>query len=103
MHLQNGWMVGFVSRYRPPLFKYDKHAVVVGAARTIDALVPPPQQQGSQQQQQQADAHAAHYQARVVLLLRQRHLTQMSDGVRLPPLEEAEGFMVERHRVTSVT
>lgn len=72
-------------------FTRDKRAAAVGSALTIDVLVPLPQHQRPQQQQQQADAHAAHYQARVVLLLSQRHLAQMFDGVRLPPLEEAEG------------
>lgn len=54
-------------------------------------LVPPPHEQRSQQQQQQADTHAAHDEARVVLLMSQRHLAQMPDGVRLPPLKEVEG------------
>lgn len=71
----------------------DKRAAAFGSAPTIDVFVPLPQHQRSQQQQQQADAHAAHYQACVVLLLSQRHLAQMSDGVRLPPLEESEGSM----------
>lgn len=56
------------------------------SALTVDVFVPPPHQQRAQQKQQQADAHAAHDQAREVLLLCQRHLAQMPDGVRLPPL-----------------
>lgn len=75
------------------LGQYDKMAAAFGSAFTIDVLVSLPHQQRSQQQQQQADTHTAHYQARVVLLLSQRHLAQVSNGVRLPPLEEAEGFM----------
>lgn len=56
---------------------------------TINVFVPPPHQQPSQHQQQQADAHAAHNEPCVVLLLRQRHLAQVPDGVRLTPLKEA--------------
>lgn len=84
-------MVGFCS----VLFEVRKHAAACGSALTVDVFVLLPQQQRSQQHQQQADAHAAHHEARVVLLLRQRHLAQMSDGVGLPPLQEAEGFMEE--------
>lgn len=70
-----------------------QQAAVFGSAVTVDVLVSPPHEQRSHQQQQQADTHAAHHQAREVLLLGQRHLAQVPDGVRLPPLEEAEAFM----------
>lgn len=63
-------------------------------ALTIDVLVPPPHQQRSQKEQQQADTHTAHDEACVVLLLRQRHLAQMPDGVRLAPLNNGKGFGV---------
>lgn len=59
---------------------------------TINVFVLLPHQQRSQQQQQQADAHAAHNEARVVLLLCQRHLAKMSDGVRLTPLKMVHGI-----------
>lgn len=55
---------------------------------TVDVFVPPPHEQRPQQQQQQADAHAAHDEARVVLLLGQHQNAQVLDGVRLPPLKE---------------
>lgn len=58
---------------------------------TVDALVPAPQQQRPQQEQQQADAHAAHDQPRVVLLLGQHQDAQVPDAVSLPPLEEGGG------------
>lgn len=80
-------------------FTEDTRAAAFGSALTIDVFVLLPQHQRSQQQQQQADTHAAHYQAHVVLLLSQRHLAQMSDGVRLPPLEEAEGSMSKSIRL----
>lgn len=57
---------------------------------TVNVFVFPPHEQRSQHQQQQADTHTAHDQARVVLLLSQRHLAQMLDGVRLSPLREAQ-------------
>lgn len=59
---------------------------------TINVFVLLPHQQRSQQQQQQADAHAAHNEARVVLLLCQRHLAKMSDGVCLTPLKMVHGI-----------
>lgn len=64
------------------------------SALTINVFVPPPHEQSSQQQQQRADTHAAHNEACVVLLLSQRHLAQVPDGVRLSPLKEAKGFEV---------
>lgn len=66
------------------------------SALTINVLVPPPHQQCSQKKQQQADTDAAHDEACVVLLLRQRHLAQMPDGVRLAPLEQWEGIWCVR-------
>lgn len=62
------------------------------SALTINAFVPFPHEKRSQQQQQQADTHTAHNEACVVLLLGQRHLAQISNGVRLAPLQEVKGF-----------
>lgn len=62
---------------------------------TVDALVPAPQQQRPQQEQQQADAHAAHDQPCVVLLLGQHQDAQVPDGVSLPPLEEGDGEIMD--------
>lgn len=104
MHLQSTQLMKTFNKYqfnqlyfcvkplRMHLLTFDPRAGarLVTSVLTVDVFVPPPHEQRPQQQQQQTDAHAAHDEGGVVLLLSQRHLAQVSDGVGLTPLEQVE-------------